>query len=53
MHDNATARASTVSDGVVVFDDLANVGYPGVAAALWSALLEPDLIPFKCSPSKL
>jgi methyltransferase family protein len=39
--------------GVVAFDDFANVGHPGVAAAVWPAVMERDLEPFVCSPSKL
>lgn len=51
--DIATARDVAAEDAVIVFDDFANVGHPSVAAALWPALAEPDLIPFACSPSKL
>jgi hypothetical protein len=39
--------------GVIAFDDFANVGHPGVAAALWPAVVERDLEPFACSPSRL
>jgi hypothetical protein len=39
--------------GVLVFDDYANDGHPGVAAALWPAVMRGDLTPFASSPSKL
>ncbi|MEX2049357.1 MAG: class I SAM-dependent methyltransferase [Gemmatimonadota bacterium] len=39
--------------GVLVFDDFANVGHPGVAAALWPAIMQSDFEPFASSPSKL
>jgi hypothetical protein len=51
--DIAIACEIATEGGVVVFDDYANVGHPGVAAALWPAVMERDLEPFACSPSKL
>jgi hypothetical protein len=51
--DIATACELVAEGGVVAFDDFANVGYPGVAAALWPAVMERDLEPFACSTSKL
>jgi SAM-dependent methyltransferase len=53
MRDIATAGELVAEGGVVAFDDFANVGYPGVAAALWPAVMESDLEPFACSSSKL
>ena len=50
----SSSRAISLTDGgVVAFDDFANVGHPGVAAAVWPAVMERDLEPFVCSPSKL
>ena len=53
VQDIATACEIVTEGGVVAFDDFANVGHPAVAAALWPALVERDLEPFACSPSKL
>jgi SAM-dependent methyltransferase len=51
--DIAIACELATDGGVVAFDDFANVGHPGVAAALWPAVKQRDLKPFACSPSKL
>jgi hypothetical protein len=51
--DIALACELATEGGVLVFDDFANIGHPGVAAALWPAIMERDLKPFASSPSKL
>jgi SAM-dependent methyltransferase len=53
IHDIAIACEVVTEGGVIVFDDYANIGHPGVAAALWPAVRQRDLEPFACSPSKL
>ena len=52
-HDITLARELVATNGVVAFDDFANVGHLGVAAALWPALADGELEPFACSPAKL
>jgi methyltransferase family protein len=51
--DVGLASEIATEGGVVAFDDFANVGHPGVAAALWPAVMERDLEPYAWSPSKL
>lgn len=41
------------SDGVVVFDDFRNARWPGVAAAVWEAVLNDGLVPFAVTRKKL
>ena len=52
-HDIALTCDLATEGAVLVFDDFANVGHPGVAAALWPAVLEGRIKPFASSPSKL
>lgn len=51
--DIALACELATEGAVLVFDDYANVGHPGVASALWPAVMERGLKPFAASPSKL
>ena len=51
--DISLARELAAPGAIVVFDDYANVGYVGVAAALWPALERGAFEPFACSPAKL
>jgi hypothetical protein len=41
------------ADGVVVFDDYRSEHTPGVAAAVWEAVIRNGLIPFAITPHKL
>ena len=53
IQDIAIACEVAAEGGVLVFDDFANDGHPGVAAALWPAVMQRDLDAFASSPSKL
>ena len=53
IQDVALAGDIATEGGVIVFDDFANVGHPGVAAALWPVVMQGELHPFASSPSKL
>lgn len=51
--DVRNTRAVLQSDGIVVFDDYSNPNQPGVAAAVWEAVVTDGLVPFAVSPHKL
>ena len=51
--DVLTSRRLLQEGGVVVFDDYLNRKFPGVAAAVWGAVAEGDLIPICLTEGKL
>ncbi|HYP44617.1 MAG TPA: class I SAM-dependent methyltransferase [Propionibacteriaceae bacterium] len=51
--DIASATSLLTSDGIVVFDDIQSRHTPGVAAAVWSAVVDGRLKPICMTPSKL
>lgn len=51
--DVRNARTILQPDGIVVFDDHSNPNQPGVAAAVWEAVVTGGLVPFAVTPHKL
>lgn len=51
--DIESALSLLTADGIVVFDDFQSRHTPGVAAAVWSAVVDGRLKPICLSPSKL
>lgn len=51
--DVVNTRQLLRADGVVVFDDYRSEHTPGVAAAVWEAVIKENLIPFAITPNKL
>jgi predicted O-methyltransferase YrrM len=50
--DISAARTMLRPGGIVVFDDYRSAHAPGVAAAVWSAMVSDGLIPFALTPKK-
>lgn len=51
--DVVSAKQLLRADGIVVFDDFRSEHTPGVAAAVWEAVVQGGLIPFAITPHKL
>jgi hypothetical protein len=53
LSDIALARDLAADGCIVVFDDFANLGHLGVAAAVWPSVVRRDFEPFACTRAKL
>ncbi len=53
LEDMTLAHSILKKGGIVVFDDIANLGHLGVPAAVWSGVGATGLVPFACTPTKL
>lgn len=53
LEDLALVHSILKKGGIVVFDDIANLGHLGVPAAVWSGARATGLVPFACTPTKL
>lgn len=53
LEDMALAHSILKKGGIVVFDDIANLGHLGVPAAVWSGVRATGFVPFACTPTKL